>query len=391
MSKKPVNIQEAMHGRADVSDSPELVAYYKQLHKFGADALWTVANAIEPWQPKSPTIPMIWKYKDLRALVLKSADMVSPEKAGRRVVMLVNEGRVEASACVGWLYTGLQTMRPGEITSAHRHMASALRFIMEGQGAYTVVDGHKINLNARDFVLTPNDCWHDHGVREDGEQCIWQDGLDIPLMNVLDVNFYDVYPKSAQDALHPANDMPETWAGSGVLPDGFTWQHNYSPVMRFSFDKTYEALLNRAKIVDEKGDGFGGITMRYSNPTNGGHVMPTMSAYMQMLRAKESTRRYRRTGSYVFQVAKGKGYSIIGDQRFDWQEKDIFVIPSWVFFEHHNLDDKEDACLFCFNDLPVMEKLKVYYQESFEDYQKAIEKDYKSSYQGRFGAGTQTI
>src|SRR5690606_8066686 len=108
------------------------------------------------------------------------------------VVMLVNPGRRDVSACVGHLYTGVQIMNPGESTSAHRHMASALRFIMEGSGAYTVVDGEKLSLGARDFVLTPNGTWHDHGVDADGSQCIWQDGLDIPLINTLDANFYQV-------------------------------------------------------------------------------------------------------------------------------------------------------------------------------------------------------
>lgn len=383
MNNKPENIRENLYGRADVEDSEELLEYYKQLNKFGADGLWRVANAIEPWQPKSSSIPMLWKYEDLRELVLKSADLVDPAKAGRRVVMLVNEGRVEYSACVGWLYTGLQTMRPGEITSAHRHMASALRFIMEGKGAYTVVDGHKINLGARDFVLTPNGCWHDHGVEEDGEQCVWQDGLDIPLMNALETNFYDIYPSPAQKAKYPTNDMPLTWGHAGVLPERLKWEHKHSPIMKFGFDKTYEALQNLSKVYES--DPYGGIEMRYSNPLTGGHVMQTMGASMTLLRKSEKIKPHRKIGSYVYQVAKGKGYSIIGGKRFDWEEKDIFVVPSWTFQEHINLSSNEDACLFCFNDLPVMDKLGLYFEESYEDYEKALEKggNVQCTYQGR--------
>ena len=128
----------------------------------------------------------------------KAAELVSAEKAARRVVMLVNPGRKEWSAAAGLLYTGVQVMNPGEFTSAHRHQASALRFVMEGNGAYTVVDGERMTLGARDFVLTPNGTWHDHGVEADGTQCTWQDGLDIPLMNSLDANFYEVHPKIVQ-------------------------------------------------------------------------------------------------------------------------------------------------------------------------------------------------
>ena len=142
-------------GRARVKDTPELEAYYKELESLGAGALWTVANDIEPWEPRTSSVPMLWKYEDLRSLVLKSSELVTPEQAGRRVVYLVNDKRRDVSAAVGWLYTGIQVTRPGESTSAHRHKASALRFIMEGEGGYTVVDGHKITFDVNDFVITP--------------------------------------------------------------------------------------------------------------------------------------------------------------------------------------------------------------------------------------------
>ena len=168
------NFSDDQYGRARVQDSEELKAYYKELGTLGAGALWTVANDIEPWEPRSSSIPMLWKYDDLRELVLKSSELVTPEQAGRRVVYLVNDKRKDVSAAVGWLYTGIQVTRPGEFTSAHRHRASALRFIMEGEKGYTVVDGNKIMLEVNDFVITPNSTWHEHGVEEGGKTCIFQ-------------------------------------------------------------------------------------------------------------------------------------------------------------------------------------------------------------------------
>src|SRR6185437_3899670 len=137
-------------GRANVGSTAEREDYYRRLQTRSAYALWTVANEIEPWFPRSTSVPMVWNYDELRPFVLESLDLVTPEKAGRRVVALENPGRKGSFACVGWLYTGLQGMRPGEATSAHNHAASALRFIMEGAGTYTVVDGHKVTLNAGD-------------------------------------------------------------------------------------------------------------------------------------------------------------------------------------------------------------------------------------------------
>lgn len=207
--------RESIAGRADVKDTPELIAYYRQLEQLQVGALWTVANKIEPWQPKSDSVSVLWRYQDLREHVLRSMALVSPEKAGRRVIYLNNPGRQDVSAAVGWLHSGLQVMRPGEVATAHAHSSSALRFIMEGRGAYTIVDGHKMTLGANDFVLTPNGTWHEHGVEDDGLPCIWQDGLDIPLVNALEAGFYAVHPDLHQAVSHPVNDSTALWGGTG--------------------------------------------------------------------------------------------------------------------------------------------------------------------------------
>ncbi|MEO0870378.1 MAG: cupin domain-containing protein [Pseudomonadota bacterium] len=355
--------REDMIGRANVADTPELVAYYDELSKLGTGALWTVANKIEPWEPVSDSVPMLWRYEDLREHVLRSLELVTPEKAGRRVVYLENKSRADVVAAVGWLYSGLQTMAPGECASSHRHSASALRFIMEGQGAFTNVDGHKMTLGANDFVLTPNGTWHEHGVAEDGTVCIWQDGLDIPMMNALEANFYEVHPDLNQAVSFPVNDMVDKWAGTGLRPAGETWSHRYSPLLKYEWEPTYEALSNYAQSTD--GSPYDGVIMDYVNPHTGGPVMMTMGASMQMLRPGEKTKAHRHTGSIVYQCSKGSGYSVINGKRFDWKERDIFVVPSWAYHEHANGSENEDACLFSFNDLPAIRSLGLYREEAF--------------------------
>lgn len=360
------NHREDVAGRANVEDTPELLAYYDELDKHHTAALWTVANKIEPWQPQSSSVPVVWRYKDLREHVLRSADLVSPEKAGRRVVYLNNPGRQDVAAAVGWLYSGLQTMRPGELATSHKHSASALRFIMEGSGAFTIVDGHKMTLGANDFVITPNGTWHEHGVSEDGTQCIWQDGLDIPLMNALEANFFTVHPELQQAVTYPVEDSTAAWAtGTGLVPANDTWSHSYSPLFKYEWAPTYEALVRYAKVTD--GSPFDGVMMNYINPKTGGPVMQTMGASMQLLRPGEHTKAHRHTGSVLYQVAKGKGYSIINGQRFDWQEHDIFCVPTWMFHEHVNANPSEDACLFSFNDMPVMNALGIYREEALKE------------------------
>jgi gentisate 1,2-dioxygenase len=358
-------MRENVAGRANVEDTPELVAYYRELERFETGALWTVANRIEPWQPQSASVPVLWRYGDLRHHVLKSLDLVTPEKAGRRVIYLNNPGRRDVSAACGWLYAGLQVMNPGERASAHAHSASALRFIMEGEGAYTIVDGHKMTLGRNDFVLTPNGTWHEHAVEADGSVCVWMDGLDIPLVNALEANFFAVHPDLAQPVGYPVDDMTKTWGNPGLMPVGGPWSKGYSPLFKYEWEPTYEALRKFAEATD--GSPFDGVLMNYVNPVSGAHVMGTIGASMQMLRPGERTRAHRHTGSFIYHVAKGRGHSIIGGRRFDWQERDIFCVPSWMWHEHANGSSSEDACLFTFNDLPVMEKLGLWREEAFGD------------------------
>lgn len=365
MSSSHENHRENVVGRANVEDTPELLSYYEDLKQHEAGALWTVANKIEPWEPKSVSIPVVWRYSDLREHVLRSVDLVTPEKAGRRVIYMNNPGRQDVHAAVGWIYAGLQVMNPGEKATAHRHSASAIRFIMEGEGAYTVVDGHKMTLGRNDFVLTPNGTWHEHAVEENGTPCIWQDGLDIPLVNALEANFFEVHPDLTEQVTFPVDDMTKTWGNAGLTPANGPWTKGYSPMFKYEWEPTYEALCNYASATD--GSPYDGILMEYVNPSTNGPVMQTMGASMQLLRAGEHTKAHRHTGSYLYHVAKGEGYSIIDGKRYDWTERDIFCVPSWAWHEHVNGCATDDACLFCLNDLPVMRSLGLYREEALQD------------------------
>ena len=366
-SKQGMDQRDDVLGRARVTDNDELLAFYKELEAHSANAFWRRANEIEPWEPETRYTPTIWRYDDMRPLVLKSSQLVSPEEAGRRVVVLVNDsdaGR-QHSAAVGWLFSGLQVMKPGEITPAHRHTASAQRFIMEGGGAYTVVDGHPIELGQYDYVLTPRNCWHDHGVFENGLVSIWQDGLDIPLMNALETNFYEVYPEKVQKPSFPVNDLPLVYGNPGLLASsGQTWDKPYSPMMIYRWKATRDALFNLAK--SQAGSPIDGQAVRFSNPLVGGWAMQTMGAQMQMLAPGQHGKAHRHTGNVMYNCAGGEGYSVIGGKRFDWHGHDIFCVPSWVWHEHVNLSNEEEAFLFSFNDFPVMEALGVFMEEALE-------------------------
>jgi len=89
---------------------------------------------------------------------------------------------------------GLQLILPGEIAPSHRHSQSALRFIVEGSGAYTAVDGERTTMVPGDFIITPSWTFHDHG-NPGNEPVVWMDGLDIRIVELFAAQFHEVYPK----------------------------------------------------------------------------------------------------------------------------------------------------------------------------------------------------
>ena len=174
-----------------------------------------------------------------------------------------------------------------------------------------------------------------------------------------------MHPNGRQEVTYPVDDSTFTYGAPGLAPATGTWSKPYSPLLKYEWGPTYEALQRYAKAT--AGSPFDGVMMDYVNPLTGGPVMPTIGASMQLLRPGERTRAHRHTGSFVYQAAKGKGYSIVAGQRFDWESKDIFCVPSWAVHEHGNASQSEDACLFAFNDLPVMRALGLYREEAFGD------------------------
>ena len=167
------------------------------------------------------------------------------------------------------------------------------------------------------------------------------------------------------ESVEAVDDMTKTWGNPGLTPTNGDWNKGYSPMFKYEWEPTYEALSKYAEVTD--GSPYDGVMMEYVNPTNNGPVMKTMGASMQLLRPAEHTKAHRHTGSYLYHVAKGSGHSIINGKRFDWKERDIFCVPSWAWHEHVNGSSSEDACLFCLNDLPVMRALGLYREQAFGD------------------------
>jgi gentisate 1,2-dioxygenase len=340
---------------APAAKTPERDAYYKRIDKSNLAPLWEVLHNLVLKEPRSPALPVMWRYDDVRPHVMEAAGIISAKEAERRVLVLENPGLRGKSRITNTLYAGLQLIMPGEVAPAHRHSQSALRFIIEGSGAYTAVDGEKTIMEPGDFVITPSWTWHDHG-NDSKVPMVWMDGLDVPLVELLDAQFAEKYPDDMQPLGKPTGDALARY-GSGLLPVGFETKSITSPVFNYPYARTREALeaMRRANEWDP----CHGLKLQYVNPVDGGHAMPTIGTFMQLLPKGFSTIPYRSTDATVFSVVEGTGKTAVTGYdgksvTFEWGPRDIFVVPTWYWQRH---EAKGDAVLFSFSDRPVQQKL----------------------------------
>ncbi len=305
--------------------------FYQRIGKLNAAPLWEVLSDIVGAQPHPAAIPAHWKYAGLRPFLMESGELITAREAERRVLMLENPGFPGGSRIAQSLYAGLQLVLPGEFTNSHRHVACALRFIIEGEGAYTAVDGERVTMHPGDLILTPSWTFHDHG-NPGSAPVVWLDGLDIPIVNFFDSSF----------AEHLPNDATQTSV------------HSISSAFAFPYAPAREALQNKSVHSCH------GAQMEYLK-SSGASVTPTLGAFLQLLPAGFSGAPYRSTDSTVYCVSEGRGASHIGDCTFEWSPRDIFVVPSWCPVSHHAT---EQSVLFSFSDRPAQKALGLWREQA---------------------------
>ncbi|MET0192789.1 MAG: gentisate 1,2-dioxygenase [Hyphomicrobiaceae bacterium] len=338
-------------------ETPERRAFYDRIDKQNMTALWTVLGALVTPEPKSACVPALWRFSEIRAAMLEAGKLITAKEAERRVLVLENPGLRGQSRTTTSLYAGVQMVIPHEVAPAHRHSQSALRFVLEGTGAYTAVDGERTLMRPGDFIITPYMAWHDHGNQSD-EPIFWLDGLDIPLIQFLDASFLERLDEDEQPIGKPEGYSMARY-GANLLPvDHNGRQSATSPIFNYPYDRTREALHQLAKA--QQPDACHGIKMRYSNPVTGDHAMPTMGTFIQLLPKGFHTARYRSTDAGIFVAIEGRGRTRVGDTVLEWGPKDIFVVPSWKPVSH---EADEESVLFSFSDRPVQEKIGVWRED----------------------------
>jgi gentisate 1,2-dioxygenase len=333
--------------------------FYGRLLKKSATPLWEVFSDIVTVTPKPVGVPVMWRYEELRPLLMESGSLISAAEAERRVLILENPALPGQSQVTGTLYAGLQLVLPGEVAPSHRHTPSALRFVLESEGGYTAVDGERITMHPGDFIVTPSWNYHDHG-NDSNAPIIWLDVLDLPMINAMAVGFAEHHPQETQPLTRPEGDSLARY-GSGLFPVDFVPQPGHSPVRVYPYDRSRASLIESASYIPPHR--CHGVKMRYENPATGGFAMSTIGTFLQLLPKGFSGAPYRSTDATVYCIKEGRGKSKVGDQVFEWGPNDIFVVPSWTPVSHAA---SQQAVLFSASDRPVQQMLRLWREEEID-------------------------
>ncbi len=324
---------------------------YRRMDRHHTAPLWEVLHALIPDQPATRCKPYLWKYKDIRPYIAEAGKLITAKEAIRRVLVLENPGMRGESCITQSLYAGLQLILPGEIAPSHRHSQSALRFIVEGSGAYTAVDGERTTMLPGDFIITPSWTFHDHG-NPGNEPVVWMDGLDIRIVELFAAQFHEVYPEEVQPVTRSQGAATARF-GNGLAPLGAAAPFGKtSPIFNYPYARSRESLELMSR--DQDPDACHGWKMQFVNPLTGGHAMPTIAAFIQLLPAKFRSEPYRSTDGTIYSVVEGGGRVTIGGDSFDFEPRDTFVVPSWAPM---SVQTSGETVLFSFSDRPGQEAM----------------------------------
>jgi gentisate 1,2-dioxygenase len=345
-------------GRPDVSAADSLAVLDREMAEKNLQGYWSLGMEGLPSYPVTTVEPCLWKWTDVRDSLLRAGEIIDLEQTERRVVRLVNPGIPDRPFATHTLQISFQYVKPGESARAHRHTPAALRFVLEGSGAYTTVNGQQCVMEPGDLILTPKLSWHDHS-NDSNEPILWLDGLDFPLVQALHQVMQERYPARRQPIEKNSEAVIEAFNAS--VRDGITLSDFFHYKWRDT-EKTLQAL-RQSPIGRNHYDGY---LLEYRNPLTGGPTMTTVQCAVQLLLAGEQTGSHRHTSKVIYHVFRGHGSTQIGERCFDWHQGDSFVVPLWYVHSHVNRSSSEDAMLFSMSDAPVLKALDLYREEPCE-------------------------
>lgn len=344
------------------TDSDRERRFYDDLARNDLIPLWTEIGDLMPRVPTPKPVPHLWRWNDLLPLGTEAGELVPVGRGGeRRAIALANPGLSGRPFATPTLWAAIQYLNPNEHAPDHRHSQNAFRFVVEGEGVWTIVGGDSVAMRRGDFL--PQAGWNWHGHRNESAAAMaWIDGLDIPLQSMLESTFFE--PGDTQEVLDLTPDRSRSerlWAHPGLAPVRAFPASPASPLLAYRWESTDRALDEQLALEDEGHTATvepGHAAVRYVDPRNGADVLPTIRADFHRLRPGVRTATTREVASSVYQMFEGEARVTVADTAWDVGRGDLFVVPSWQPLTVET--ESAGADLFRFTDAPVFERLALH-------------------------------
>jgi gentisate 1,2-dioxygenase len=318
--------------------------------------IWPLMRAILPHdKPDRRTVPVLWRYRDLRPDLLKAGELTPIEKAERRVLALANPGLgIENMQATPSIFIGLQLILPGETAPNHRHSPSAVRMVIEGSGGYTVVQREKCPMEKGDLILTPSGLWHQHGHDGTGP-VVWLDALDLPIVRALEASY--AIEGEPQQVRNEPDSSQSRYRRAGLVPyRSLDARRTRYPLLRFPWREVRDALVALAEVTP-KGEL---VQLAYINPETGRECMPVLGFSAIMLRRGETVAAPRRSASAVLHIIDGEGEAEIDGVTLNFADSDTLAVPTHAKVLLANRKTRSPAFLFQIDDAPLQRKCGFY-------------------------------
>lgn len=340
------------------AEQQQLDQLYADFSQANLIPLWTEIGDLMPEVPTPKARPHLWRWAELLPMAERAGDLVPVGRGGeRRAIALANPGLEGRPYATPTLWAAIQYLGGHETAPEHRHSQNAFRFVVEGEGVWTVVNGDPVRMSRGDFLLTPG--WNFHGHHNETDQPMaWIDGLDIPFVHYTDTAFFEFGTERVTDESTPDISRSERlWATPGLRPLSGLDNTVSSPIGAYRWEHTDRALREQLLLEDEGHPATvhqGHAAVRFVNPTTGGDVMPTIRAQFHRLRAGAQTPLTREVGSSVYQVFEGRGVITVNGTEHSLEKGDLVVVPSWAAW---SFGAESQFDLFQFGDHPIIERL----------------------------------
>lgn len=366
VTANPVSIT-ATDGPDQPQRTPELEALYRSFETELLVPLWTEIGDLMPQHPHSAAVPHVWRWSNLLPMAEAAGRLVPVGRGGeRRAIALANPGLGGRPFATPTLWAAIQYLNPGEDAPVHRHTQHAFRFVVEGEGVWTVVNGDPVAMRRGDFLPQAGWNWHGHHNKSRSAMA-WIDGLDIPFQYYTDSTFFEFGPDEVDTREAPERSRSERlWGHPGLRPLTHLQPSPASPLLAYRWEVTDRALTEQLALEREgyrATAGPGHAAVRYVNPTTGADVMPTIRAEFHRLQGDTRLAPAREVGSWVYQVFDGSARVRVGDTGWNVEHGDLFVVPSW---QQLVIETDGGVDYFRFGDAPIFEKLHSYRSDTKE-------------------------